>query len=153
MKTILSVAMLVMFIGSPNASAQAQTPAGGISAADSAHADAYYYFTMGHLQEQQFEDEQRRQLATQSIESYKKALELDPDSAVILERLAEIYAKSQHIRDAVMRGAGSAEDRSGQCGRAPAAGADLRPHAGRYERGRGAAGKSEQRPSSSFRPS
>ncbi len=103
MKTILSVAMLVMFIGSPNASAQAQTPAGGISAADSAHADAYYYFTMGHLQEQQYELTTSADIASQSIESYKKALELAPGSAVILERLAEIYAKSQHIRDAVVQ--------------------------------------------------
>ena len=37
-----------------------------------------------------------------SIEAYKKALELSPGSPVILERLAEVYAKSQHIRDAVL---------------------------------------------------
>ena len=40
-------------------------------------------------------------MATQSIDAYKKALELDPGSSVIRERLAEIYAKSQHIREAV----------------------------------------------------
>ena len=56
---------------------------------------------MGHVDEMQFELTGQSDLATQSIESYKKALELAPGSSVIMERLAEIYAKSQHIRDAV----------------------------------------------------
>jgi len=113
MKTILSAALLAMLLGAPTAPAQsaaealttprAQTPAGSITASDSSRADAYYYFTMGHLQERQYEMTSSAELATQSIESYKQALELDPGSAVILERLAEIYAKSQHIRDAVIQ--------------------------------------------------
>ena len=68
---------------------------------DATHADVYYYFTMGHVDEMQFELTGQPDLATQSIEAYKKALELVPGSPVIMERLAEIYAKSQHIRDAV----------------------------------------------------
>ncbi len=103
MKTILSAAVLAIFIGMPNASAQAQAPATVAPATDSSHADAYYYFTMGHLQEQQYEMTTSADYASESIESYKKALELEPGSAVILERLAEIYAKSQHIRDAVVQ--------------------------------------------------
>ena len=74
-----------------------QTPA----PSDGTHGDVYYYFTMGHVDEMQFELTGQPDLATQSIESYKKALELAPGSSVIMERLAEIYAKSQHIRDAV----------------------------------------------------
>ena len=65
--------------------------------------DVYYYFTMGHVDEMQFEMTGQSELATQAIESYKKALELAPDSSVIMERLAEIYAKSQRIRDAVVQ--------------------------------------------------
>jgi len=113
MKTILSAALLAMLLGAPTAPAQsaaeapstprAQAPAGSITASDSSRADAFYYFTMGHLQERQYEMTSSAELATQSIESYKQALELDPGSAVILERLAEIYAKSQHIRDAVIQ--------------------------------------------------
>ena len=116
MKTILSASLLatwVMLLGAPNASAQtnatppttpppAQAAAGSKTAGDSSRADAYYYFTMGHLQERQYEVTSSGDYATQSIESYKKALELEPGSALILERLAEIYAKSQHIRDAVI---------------------------------------------------
>jgi tetratricopeptide (TPR) repeat protein len=63
--------------------------------------DVYYYFTMGHVDEQQFELTGRADLATQAIDSYKKALELAPGSPVIRERLAEIYAKSQRLREAV----------------------------------------------------
>jgi tetratricopeptide (TPR) repeat protein len=70
-------------------------------ATDAPQADAYYYFTMGHLQEQQYELNNNPDLATEAAEDYKKALDLDPGSAIIMERLAEIYAKSQRIRDAV----------------------------------------------------
>src|SRR5271168_366839 len=63
--------------------------------------DIYYYFTMGHVDEQQYELTGRAELATQAIEAYKKALELAPGSPVIQERLAEIYAKSQRMREAV----------------------------------------------------
>ena len=66
-------------------------------------ADAYFYFAEGHLQELQYELTSDAQSATDSIESYKKALAIDPNSAVIKERLAEIYAKSQHLRDAVVQ--------------------------------------------------
>ena len=74
--------------------------------------DVYYYYTMGHVDEQQYELTGRAELATQAIESYKKALELAPGSPVIQERLAEIYAKSQRMRDAVEQAQASAEDRS-----------------------------------------
>jgi len=49
----------------------------------------------------------RAELASQSIDAYKKVLELSPTSSVAMERLAEIYAKSQHIRDAVAEAQGA----------------------------------------------
>ncbi len=76
-------------------------PAPAKSASQMPQADAYYYFTLGHLQEQQYENSNNADDATAAIDSYRKALEVDPNSGVIKERLAEIYAKSQHIRDAV----------------------------------------------------
>ena len=84
------------------ASARATAPASPAADA-SARADAYYDFTMGHLQEMQYEISGNSDAADQAIASYKKALDLAPDSSVILERLAEIYAKSQHIHDAVVQ--------------------------------------------------
>src|SRR3984885_465551 len=109
MKTILSAGVLAILLGAQTASAQSSTQ--GLTQApvpvkpltDSSHADAYYYFTVGHLQEEEYELNTSADIATQSIESYKKALAIEPNSAVILERLAEIYAKSQHIRDAVVQ--------------------------------------------------
>ena len=82
-----------------------QTPA--TAAEQGVRGDVYYYFTLGHLDEQQYELTGRADLATQAIESYKKALELAPDSPVIKERLAEIYAKSQHLREAVEQAQGA----------------------------------------------
>ncbi|MFZ0786515.1 MAG: tetratricopeptide repeat protein [Candidatus Acidiferrales bacterium] len=124
MKTTLHAgAALILFgatMGAANASAQAaagpQQPAaqaepspaatatatGAPKPGDSPRADAYYYFTTGHLQELEYEITTSEDMAEQSIASYKKALELDPGSVVTKERLAEIYAASRHTRDAVI---------------------------------------------------
>jgi tetratricopeptide (TPR) repeat protein len=56
---------------------------------------------MGHAEEEEFELTGRSENANEAVDYYKKALELDPESSVIIERLAETYAKSQHIQDAV----------------------------------------------------
>src|SRR6202047_4843411 len=58
---------------------------------DSARAEAYYNFTMGHIYEQQYEATSNAEYATKAIEAYKKAYVLDPKSQVIGERLAEVY--------------------------------------------------------------
>ena len=68
---------------------------------DVARGDAYYYFMMGHLDEQQYEASGKAELATQAIDSYKKALDLAPNSTVIMERLAETRAKAQQLHEAV----------------------------------------------------
>ena len=70
-------------------------------AAPSPRADAYYNFAMGHLFEQQFEATSQPEFATQAIDAYKKAYALDPKSAVIGERLAEMYWKAQRVHEAV----------------------------------------------------
>ena len=69
---------------------------------NSARAEAYYSFTMGHIYEQQYEATSSPEYATKSIEAYKKAYALDPKSQVIGERLAEMYWKAQRIHDAVI---------------------------------------------------
>ncbi len=68
---------------------------------DAARGDAYYYFMMGHLAEQQYEASGKSELATKAIDAYKKALDLAPNSTVIMERLAETRAKAQQLREAV----------------------------------------------------
>jgi tetratricopeptide (TPR) repeat protein len=56
---------------------------------------------MGHIFEQQYENTSKAEFATQAIDFYKKAYALDPKSAVIGERLAEMYWKAQRIHDAI----------------------------------------------------
>lgn len=112
MRSPIEFAVLVVLFGGPttspnlSASAQSATPAQPQNSTDTKSAapdsaDAYYYFTAGHLAEQQYELTNSPDMATQAIDDYKKALEIQPDSPTIMERLAEIYAKSQKIRDAV----------------------------------------------------
>jgi tetratricopeptide (TPR) repeat protein len=118
MRTMHSIAVSFLALslsgavaGASSGAAQEQTAAAnpqpashpaGSAAADASKGDAYYYFMIGHLDEMEYESTGRGELATQSIDAYKKALEKDPGSTVIMGRLAEIYAKSQHIRDAVL---------------------------------------------------
>src|ERR1700719_1785525 len=73
---------------------------------NSARAEAYYDFTMGHIYEQQYEATSNAEYATKAIEAYKKAYALDPKSQVIGERLAEMYWKAQRIHDAVTEAQG-----------------------------------------------
>jgi tetratricopeptide (TPR) repeat protein len=112
MKTILSTAILSALVCASPAQAQVSAPGAApaqsasksqssAQSATSARADAFYYFTIGHLDEQQFELTGQSDKANSSIESYKKALELESHSTVILERLAEIYYKSQRTAAAV----------------------------------------------------
>jgi tetratricopeptide (TPR) repeat protein len=107
-QTTLALALAAGWLATaPEVAAQASSlsrpPATQHATEDASQADAYFYFAEGHLQELQYELTSDAQAATQSIELYKKALAIDPNSAVIKERLAEIYAKSQHIRDAVVQ--------------------------------------------------
>jgi tetratricopeptide (TPR) repeat protein len=86
----------------PSANPQsAKTEKSAPSIPDDTRGDAYYYFMMGHLSEQQYEASGKSELATRAIDSYKKALDLAPNSPVIMERLAETRAKAQQLREAV----------------------------------------------------
>jgi tetratricopeptide (TPR) repeat protein len=117
MKTNLSAAFLSAILAAAGAQASkagqgaapaqnstpAQTPAA--SSPNATHAQAMYYFTLGHMQELQFEQDYQTSgkidLSSDAIASYKKALEIEPNSPTIMERLAEVEAESQRIRDAV----------------------------------------------------
>src|SRR5712664_3507151 len=77
-------------------------PSSTLPPKNSARAEAYYNYTMGHIYEQQYEATSRAEYATSAIEAYKKAYALDPKSPVIGERLAEMYWKAQRIKEAVM---------------------------------------------------
>src|SRR2546425_193292 len=100
-QTTLSVLLTGIFGAAAVAQApqeQLIQPKTAASPSDSARADAYYNFTIGHIYEQQYEATSSADYATKAIEAYKKAYALDPKSQVIGERLAEMYWKAQRIQ-------------------------------------------------------
>src|SRR6266852_2221379 len=113
MKTLLSATLLFSLLPAVPAAwaapqAAQESPRAAVAETNYTQADAgqraeaYYNFTMGHLYEEYYEATSRSEYANLAIEFYKKAYELDPRSPAIGEHLAEIYFKSQRIRDAVL---------------------------------------------------
>lgn len=87
------------------ASAPASTAAGSPFAAKSKTPDraaAYYHFALAHMYEEQVATYGRSKLANKAIEEYRAAIDADPTSAYLTSGLAELYAKTGRIRDAVV---------------------------------------------------
>jgi tetratricopeptide (TPR) repeat protein len=85
----------------------ADSPAASQSASSSKakvpdHAAAYYHFALAHMYEEQVATYGRSELANKAIEEYRAAIEADPTSAYLTSGLAELYAKTGRIRDAVV---------------------------------------------------
>ncbi|HTR27354.1 MAG TPA: tetratricopeptide repeat protein [Terriglobales bacterium] len=65
-------------------------------------AAAYYHFCLAHMYEEQVATYGRSDLATKAIEEYRAAIDADPNSPYLTSGLAELYAKTGRIRDAVI---------------------------------------------------
>src|SRR3989475_10406961 len=65
-------------------------------------AAAYYHYTLAHMYEEQVAVYGRSDLANKAIEEYRQAIDSDPTSEYLTAGLAELYAKTVRIRDAVM---------------------------------------------------
>jgi tetratricopeptide (TPR) repeat protein len=85
------------------------TPAAGTSKPATApaprkmdRAAAYYHYSVAHMYEDQFAVYNRSDLATKAIEEYRLAIDADPTSEYLTSGLAELYAKTGRIRDAVI---------------------------------------------------
>ena len=65
-------------------------------------ATAYYHYAVAHMYEDQFAVYNRSDLATKAIEEYRLAIDSDPSSEYLTSGLAELYAKTGRIRDAVL---------------------------------------------------
>jgi tetratricopeptide (TPR) repeat protein len=65
-------------------------------------ASAYYHYAMAHMYEEQVAVYGRSDLANKAIEEYRLAIDADPTSEYLTSSLAELYAKTGRIRDAVM---------------------------------------------------
>src|SRR5215467_2009702 len=66
------------------------------------HAAAYYHYALAHMYEEQVAVYGRSDLATKAIEEYRLAIEADPNSEYLTSSLAELYAKTGRIHDAVV---------------------------------------------------
>src|SRR6266699_2917117 len=80
-----------------NAKSATQTPAHKPD-----RAAAYYHYAMAHMYEEQVAMYGRSELANKAIEEYRQAIDADPTSEYLTAGLAELYAKTGRIRDAVM---------------------------------------------------
>jgi tetratricopeptide (TPR) repeat protein len=65
-------------------------------------AAAYYHYMMAHIYEEQVAMYGRSDLANKAIEEYRQAIDADPTSAYLTSGLAELYARTGRIRDAVL---------------------------------------------------
>ena len=65
-------------------------------------ATAYYHYALAHMYEEQVAVYGRSELANKAIEEYRQAIEADPTSEYLTSGLAELYAKTGRIRDAVL---------------------------------------------------
>src|SRR6202007_1622335 len=63
---------------------------------------AYYHFCLAHMYEEQAATYGRSDLANKAMEEYRAAIDADPNSAFLTAGLAELYAKTGRIRDAVI---------------------------------------------------
>ena len=65
-------------------------------------AAAYYHFALAHMYEEQVAAYGRSDLANKAIEEYRAAIDADPTSEYLTSGLAELYAKTGRVRDAVL---------------------------------------------------
>ena len=89
----------------PARAADSPAAAGAQSAAKAKPPDraaAYYHFALAHMYEEQVATYGRSELANKAIEEYRAAIDADPTSAYLTSGLAELYAKTGRIRDAVV---------------------------------------------------
>ncbi len=64
-------------------------------------AAAYYHFTMAHMYEEEMAVYGRSDLVSKAIQEYRLAIDADPTSEFLTSALAEVYARTGRIRDAV----------------------------------------------------
>ena len=82
--------------------AQDSKPTTPTAARKADKAAAYYHYMLAHVYEEQVAVYGRSKLANKAIEEYRQAIEADPTSEYLTSALAELYAKTGRIRDAVM---------------------------------------------------
>src|ERR1700676_3927144 len=101
--------IFVLFLAATAVAQQASAPAAETSKSATTpapkktdRAAAYYHYSVAHMYEDQFAVYNRSDLVTKNIEEYRLAIDADPTSEYLTAGLAELYAKTGRIRDAVL---------------------------------------------------
>jgi len=109
MKTINVFLPALLLVLIPNlgaeqepATAPASNPAASTNQRKTDRASAYYHYTLAHMYEEQVAMYGRSDLASRAIEEYRAAIDADPSSEFLNASLAELYARTGRIRDAVV---------------------------------------------------
>ena len=84
------------------ASTPQASPTQGAPARKVDKASAYYHYSMAHIYEELVAVYGRSDLASKAIDEYRQAIDADPGSEYLTAGLAELYAKTGRIRDAVV---------------------------------------------------
>lgn len=82
--------------------APAQTEHAAGQAKQPDHAASYYHYALAHMYEEMMAIYGRAEYATKAIEEYRLAIAADPSSEYLNSALAELYARTGRIRDAVL---------------------------------------------------
>ena len=102
----LSFAFSVLLVATAASFGQSITPDTKQPESAPAHkvdkAAAYYHYSLAHMYEEQVAVYGRSDLANKAIEEYRAAIDADPGSEYLTSGLAELYAKTGRIRDAVI---------------------------------------------------
>jgi tetratricopeptide (TPR) repeat protein len=111
---VLVAAIVSAYLGTALVCApQVEKPAGGAPAqaaakqAESAKAapnkaEAYYHYALAHMYEEMGVAYNRQEYLSKALEEYKLAMQNDPTSPFLSAELADLYARTDRIRDAVL---------------------------------------------------
>ena len=107
MKSLLRFTSLLLLGGTAIAQQQPAPPKTDAKPATTTprktdRAAAYYHYSLAHMYEEQVAVYGRSDLASKAIEEYRLAIEADPTSEYLTAGLAELYAKTGRIHDAVV---------------------------------------------------
>ena len=101
---------LVMLLGAgwlwAAAPEEPETESGALSSLPAAVPDrgrSYYHYTLAHLYKEMAVTHNRKDDFARAIEEYKQAMQYDPGSAFLSAELADLYARTGRIREAVLQ--------------------------------------------------
>ncbi len=75
----------------------------GLPAAVPDRGRSYYHYTLAHLYKEMAVAHNRQDYLARAIEEYKQAMQYDPGSAFLSAELADLYARTGRIREAVLQ--------------------------------------------------